>query len=239
LTVRPDPASHDNGLSKDERCRSRFGLQPREDKINDFLNCPGDEIRVNLNMNLPKKMKRTIGLSAALIWFAASQCRHPIKPETAAHPMTLPVEYSRVKSIWPFGVKGGDHPEGHPGIDFEADTGTPILAAAAGMVTWIGNSVYPGEKSITVHNGDYDTYYTGYFTTVKVSAGAQVIQGQTLAEMDLWPGTKAGFPHFGVNRSGTDLCPYDVMDDSSKAQLIELLNKSDYPEKGKYPLICN
>lgn len=41
-------------------------------------------------------------------------------------PMILPVPAAMVthgEIIWPFGVRGGGHPQGHPGFDFNTDVG--------------------------------------------------------------------------------------------------------------------
>ena len=46
--------------------------------------------------------------------------------------------------LWPYGVHGGGHPEGHPGMDIEYAPGAKVRAAADGVVTYIGpNSNFP------------------------------------------------------------------------------------------------
>lgn len=188
---------------------------------------------------MTKSTKRLPGIFSACLLLVVLGCSGS-DGDGGDTKMILPIQASAVSNIWPFGARGGDHPEGHPGIDFEAASGTPIMAAAEGSVTWIGDSVYAGEQSIMIHSEDLgDHFYTTYFQTIVVATGQHVSQGQRIADLALWPGMKVGALHFGLKRSNVDVCPYDYMTDAAKAELDELLRKASYDDKSTYPLICN
>lgn len=187
-------------------------------------------------MNGPVRQFRILLLSTAL-----ACCTACGESDSQSEPfdLSMPIAAASVTNIWPFGARGGDHPEGHPGIDFDAAAGTPILAAGDGTIFWIGDSVYPGEKSIVIHHGFGDTYYTTYFQAIAVATGQRVAAGQLIADLERWPGRSTGALHFGVGIAAKNVCPYDYLSAAAKAELDALLARASYPGKAKYPLICN
>ncbi len=71
---------------------------------------------------------------------------------------------------------------GHTGIDYRANVGTPIAAAADGVVTIAANSGWNGGYGDTVlisHAGGMTTRY-GHMSSVQVRAGQRVTQGQQI-----------------------------------------------------------
>jgi murein DD-endopeptidase MepM/ murein hydrolase activator NlpD len=90
---------------------------------------------------------------------------------------------------------------GHRGIDFRAQVGTPVVAAAAGTVSFAGQ--VGGSLFVSIdHPGGLKTTYS-FLSAVLVKKGQTVAQGQQIARSG--PGAAGEDPnlHFGL-RSGTD-----------------------------------
>ena len=71
----------------------------------------------------------------------------------------------------------------HYGIDIAAPNGTPVLAAAAGTVTFAGWRDNDGGYQVTISDGH--DYYTGYYhlSALLVHAGQHVGRGQLIARV--------------------------------------------------------
>src|SRR5947207_1884293 len=106
-------------------------------------------------------------------------------------PSILPLPADQFVLTSPFGMRISPFTrqnDFHKGLDLSAPTGTPIYAAADGVVSFAGR--YPISQSVawwrfgnvvTInHNDRFITIY-GHCDTVKVSVGQQVKQGQTIA----------------------------------------------------------
>lgn len=70
----------------------------------------------------------------------------------------------------------------HPGLDIAVPPGTPVLAAAAGLVTSVRQSRHWGWEITIEHPGDLKTYYAGC-GAVRVQAGETVREGQIIGEV--------------------------------------------------------
>ncbi len=71
---------------------------------------------------------------------------------------------------------------GHNGVDIAASVGTPVLAAASGVIISAKSSGYNGgygSMIIISHSGNIQTVY-GHLSSVNVSVGQTVSQGQTI-----------------------------------------------------------
>lgn len=73
---------------------------------------------------------------------------------------------------------GAGH-EFHNGIDFPADTGTPVLATAPGRVEAAGYDGANGNRVAIDHGFGYRSVY-GHLSKVRVKAGEQVQKGQVI-----------------------------------------------------------
>ena len=155
--------------------------------------------------------------------------------------LILPVKKEEVTfklyGIWPFGVKGGDHPEGHPGIDLEAKDGTPVRAMADGKVSKPADSGHYDYETINVfHENNFETYYTGNMKNFVFKAGGRVKAGDIIAYYDgdesIHYGLQQKVPYWSV-------CPVNYMAEQAKKDLEELFKKATYPEQKEYPLLCN
>lgn len=148
--------------------------------------------------------------------------------------------YADRMGIWPFCVHGGEHPEGHGGIDFDLKAGTEIKAAAPGSVEEMMYEESEGGYNIFLQHGS--GYATGYIPIkdVQVQKGDQVNQGQVLGKAgDDGKGTT--YVHFEVNnyQKGGRVCPYPFFNSTAKADFETMFSISHYPEQSSEPNICN
>ena len=116
-------------------------------------------------------------------------------------------------SIWPangtvtsrFGWRWGGS-DWHPGIDIAADTGTPIYAAAEGLVTvssWQGGY---GKQVQIEHGYGVATIYAHNSENV-VSVGQKVIKGQLVAYMGSTGFSTGPHVHYEVRVNGNAVDP--------------------------------
>jgi len=126
-----------------------------------------------------------------------------------AQPFAMPLNYVRVSS--PFGYR--THPVTglhlfHTGVDLAARTGTPVVAAAAGTVQFIGvDSSGYGKHVVVRHARGYTSYYahlSGFASGLRV--GAQVSAGQQLGAVGQTGVATGPHLHFEVrlNNQPTD-----------------------------------
>lgn len=69
---------------------------------------------------------------------------------------------------------------GHGAIDIDVPIGTPVAAAAPGIVIWAGDSVFGGGNAVKVNHGG--NWYTSYvhLSSIVVSCGQSVSTGQLI-----------------------------------------------------------
>jgi murein DD-endopeptidase MepM/ murein hydrolase activator NlpD len=103
----------------------------------------------------------------------------------------------------PFGMRWGTL---HPGIDIGVPSGTPVHAAAAGRVVWCGWMSGYGNLVMIDHGGGYATAY-GHNTSVAVSCGQEVAQGQVIAYSGCTGFCTGPHVHFEVRVNGTPVDP--------------------------------
>lgn len=184
--------------------------------------------------------------------FVAAGCGHPASPSSspasAAASFGLPVNLSQIDpgnsmKVWPYGVQGGDHPNGHPGLDFMLVIGADVRADQSGTISQISSSTYAGETGIDITHADgWTTYITGFFQTISVAKGQKVSQGQviaTAAPFGLGSTGSASFHWQIVDSSKRAYCPADFLPADLRAQVQQLLDQSSYPNKDQFPALCN
>ena len=103
----------------------------------------------------------------------------------------------------PFGMRWGTL---HPGIDIGVPSGTPVHAAAAGKVVWCGWMSGYGNLVMIDHGGGYATAY-GHNTSIAVSCGQDVAQGQVVAYSGCTGFCTGPHVHFEVRVNGTPVDP--------------------------------
>jgi murein DD-endopeptidase MepM/ murein hydrolase activator NlpD len=88
-------------------------------------------------------------------------------------------------------------PEGHEGIDFVGETGTPVRASALGIVRLAGWDDTFGNLVVLDHGNGFTSYY-GHNDTLLVVEGDLVPRGQSVARLGNTGRSSAPHVHFEV-----------------------------------------
>lgn len=100
------------------------------------------------------------------------------------------------------------HRPNHKGIDIAAPVGTPIYAAADGVVTAAGSASGYGNRIIIAHGNGLSTLYGHmYANTIVVSPGQSVKRGQKIAEVGNAGRSTGPHLHFEVLKGSTPVNP--------------------------------
>lgn len=114
-------------------------------------------------------------------------------------------------SVYPFEPPFQGYPHFHTGVDVSNGMGTPIVAAADGVVVAADSSdVGYGNHVIIAHAGGYLTLY-GHLETMLVKAGDSVKQGQMIALMGSTGNSTGPHCHFEVRLNNTPIDPAPLL----------------------------
>jgi len=151
---------------------------------------------------------------------AATSARAPVPSRgSAAVPAPLPSRgaVSHLALLWPSGgvvtsrfgwrvhpIFGGR--EFHTGMDIATRYGSPVIAARAGVVRFVGWKSGYGRIVVLAHDGGIETAYS-HLSAALVTPGQQVARGQTIGRIGN-SGWSTG-PHlfFEIRRNGVPLDP--------------------------------
>lgn len=98
----------------------------------------------------------------------------------------------------------------HSGLDIAADFGTPIVAPAAGRVSFVGRKGPLGKTVVVDHGYGLQTTY-GHATEIFVSRGDQVDRGQRLAAVGSTGRSTGPHLHYVVKARGKLVNPADYI----------------------------
>jgi murein DD-endopeptidase MepM/ murein hydrolase activator NlpD len=122
--------------------------------------------------------------------------------------------YGSGSFVWPAGnhyLSGNDFASWHLGIDIAAGTGAPVYAADTGVVVYSGWSTQGyGNMVMIDHGNGYQTLYA-HLSSLLVSCGAGVFQGQTIALAGSTGNSTGPHLHFEVRLSGGFVNPWYVL----------------------------
>ena len=131
------------------------------------------------------------------------------RPKTASHGSFVWPIRGRITSYF-----GNRHIFGrtsfHSGIDIKANYGAPIKAADGGKVTFAGWKGSYGNLVIITHDNGTQTYY-GHNSSLLVSAGQRVYQGQTIAKAGSTGRSTGNHCHFEVRVNGRAVNPLNYL----------------------------
>lgn len=109
-----------------------------------------------------------------------------------------------------FGAGSSIRRSSHTGLDIATSTGTPIVAAASGTVTFSGYKGSYGNMIVISHGNGVQTYY-GHCSKLYVSAGTQVSQGQTIATVGSTGNSTGPHLHLEVRVNGVAYNPQNYV----------------------------
>jgi murein DD-endopeptidase MepM/ murein hydrolase activator NlpD len=129
----------------------------------------------------------------------------------AIRPEGRPVQEGFISSY--FGERNdpfSGHEAFHKGVDFAGTAGAPVVAVAAGVVTWAGDRSGYGTLVEINHGKGYVTRYAHNERTL-VSVGETVTRGQPIALMGSTGHSTGPHVHFEVLRNGRQVNPMSVV----------------------------
>ena len=94
----------------------------------------------------------------------------------------------------------------HKGLDFAGTVGEPVVAVAAGVVTWVGERSGYGTLVEISHGNGYVTRYA-HNESALVAVGQTVIRGEHIALMGSTGHSTGPHVHFEVLHNGTQIDP--------------------------------
>jgi murein DD-endopeptidase MepM/ murein hydrolase activator NlpD len=100
----------------------------------------------------------------------------------------------------------------HSGIDLAAPTGTPIRAAAPGIVAWTRTGRSYGNYTMIIHEGGFATLYA-HMSAFGANAGEYVTRGQTIGYVGSTGFSTGPHLHFEVRLNGIPVNPYTYITD--------------------------
>lgn len=126
-------------------------------------------------------------------------------------PTTLPVQAEWNSSSYGMRIDPfSGHRAMHEGVDFPGDVGTPIVAAAAGVV--IVSEVHPGYGNlIEIDHGKGLTTRYAHCSKLLVPPGAFVKRGQRIAELGSTGRSTGPHLHFEVRSNGRSVNPNNFL----------------------------
>ena len=155
-----------------------------------------------------------LALQPAYAWRKADQPAP--SAVAAAGPLVAwqaPLARARVSSV--FGVTSPLRPTGHHGIDLAARRGTPVLAAADGVVETSGDLDAGGAKygkTVSIRHADGRRSFYAHLDARQVAAGDAVRAGQVIGRSGATGKVSGPHLHFEVRENGTPVDPAGVLD---------------------------
>ena len=110
-------------------------------------------------------------------------------------------------------------PQFHLGIDIAGCEGTPILATAAGKVSFADKNGLLGLTLKLVHDSTYETVY-GHLERFAVRKGQVVQRGQVIGYMGSSGRSTGCHLHYEVKRNGKSINPFEHMLDWQENKLL-------------------
>jgi murein DD-endopeptidase MepM/ murein hydrolase activator NlpD len=98
----------------------------------------------------------------------------------------------------------------HKGVDICSPSGTPVLAATDGVVTFSGTESEYGRLIVIDHGHKFSTAY-GHLGKIRVQAGEKVVKGQAIGTVGLSGNTTGPHLHYEVRLNNSPVNPARFM----------------------------
>ena len=109
-----------------------------------------------------------------------------------------------------FGVRSSIRVSSHTGLDIATASGTPIMAAASGTVTFSGWKGSYGNLIVITHSNGVQTYYA-HCSELFYEAGATVSQGQAIAAVGSTGNSTGPHLHLEIRVDGVAYDPQNYL----------------------------
>jgi len=143
---------------------------------------------------------------ASRIGTAMSSLSEPVSPAVR---FIFPVAGARVTSgFGPRRRPVTGEPEVHGGVDLAVRAGTPVVAAAAGVVSSVTSRAGTADgAAVTIAHGERLATFYAYVEGVVVANGQAVRAGERIGTAGTAPGSTGPHLHFEVHEDGTPVDP--------------------------------
>jgi murein DD-endopeptidase MepM/ murein hydrolase activator NlpD len=108
----------------------------------------------------------------------------------------------------------------HSGADFSADTGTPVLAAAGGVVTIAEDHYFAGNSVFIDHGDDLITMYF-HLDRIDVEEGQTVLRGEAIGTVGATGRVTGPHLHFGIRWHGARVDPSVLFEKPDSIPVID------------------
>ncbi|WP_409513381.1 peptidoglycan DD-metalloendopeptidase family protein [Campylobacter sp. MIT 99-7217] len=127
--------------------------------------------------------------------------------------LVTPVKFTRISSYF---TRARYHPilkryRAHLGVDYAAKTGTPVVSAGKGTVSFVGVKGGYGKVVEIQHSSGYKTLYAHLSRFAKIKKGQSVSQGQTIAYVGSTGMSTGPHLHFGLYLNNQAINPLSVV----------------------------
>lgn len=163
----------------------------------------------------PQQAEPTINRKGAQIAAAPTPAPTPLPTPVAPPPPPAQVYAAPAKIVgngmllWPVpgGVITQYFSSGHQALDIARSAGLPVIAADAGVVTWIGWKDNGGGLQVAIDHGNGIVTRYNHLGSIGVAAGDAVARGQTIAEVGCTGLCTGPHVHFEVIVNGVHVNP--------------------------------
>lgn len=120
----------------------------------------------------------------------------------------------------------------HKGTDYAAPTGTPVVAAGDGRVTWAARNGSFGNLVVIQHNGRFETKYAHLDAYARgISNGSRVKQGQVIGYVGMTGGATGPHLHYEFLIDGVHRDPRTVHNLLPKAESIPAAEMANFRQQ--------
>ncbi|MCE5193601.1 MAG: M23 family metallopeptidase [Candidatus Cryosericum sp.] len=161
----------------------------------------------------PAAMEHELTLEDAFFHRATTQAREWQALLTSTPQHFVPPLLGTLVVTSPFGPRVhpiiGEELE-HHGVDLEAAAGTPVMAAARGVVVWHGNKLGYGNCIVMRHGTHLSTIY-GHLSHIGVRTGQLIGAGEVIGLSGSTGFSTGPHLHFEVRRDGVPVDPLPLL----------------------------